>query len=283
MVPDNEVRRPALPEGWYPKDRAQVLFTLDSWCGGEKIRKDALAVIAPHAGWYFSGRTAARAIAQLADADTVVVAGGHLSQGSPILYAPENVVETALGTLETDLPLLEALFDAIRDAGIPPPQPDTRVDNSVEVLLPMVGYFLPEARLIWLRCPPRQDSKELGAALSNAAAALGRRVACVGSTDLTHYGPNYGFMPAGSGEKAERWVKSSNDKAFIDAMLDMNAEAALSLALKKASACSAGAALTALGYALASGASESRLVEYTTSLEMHAADSFVGYAGIAFS
>lgn len=282
MVPDSEIRRPVLPEGWYPGSRAQVVSTLETWCGSVEAGKDALAVVAPHAGWFFSGRTAARAISQLAAADTVVVAGGHLAQGSPILYAPENAVETPLGMLETDAPLLSALFDALRDAGIPPPQPDTRADNSVEVLLPMVAYFQPGARLIWLRCPPRQDSKELGAALSTAAVALGRKVACIGSTDLTHYGPNYGFMPAGSGEKAERWVRSINDKAFIDALLAMNAETALSLALKRYSACSAGAALAALGYAISSGAAEARLVEYTTSLEMHEADSFVGYAGIAF-
>ena len=107
-------------------------------------------------------------------------------------------------------------------------------------------------------------------------------MACVGSTDLTHYGPAYGFTPAGLGEKAEKWVKGTNDKAFIDALLDMNGDAVLALAAKKGSACSAGAAAAAIGFALETGSTEARLLAYSTSLEVRRDDSFVGYAAVAF-
>lgn len=274
-------RKPALPRGWYPRDKEAIARSLDEWREGLKPRA-AIAAISPHAGWSFSGRISAMAVAALAEAETIVVVGGHLSQNSPILYASETSFETVMGDREADTELLKALGDELRDSGIPSPLPDTNIDNSVEVLLPMVAYIQPKAKILWLRSPPHYGAKELGTALGRASATLGKKVGCVGSTDLTHYGPAYGFMPAGRGEKAEKWVRGVNDKAFIDALLDMNCEAALAHAVKKGSACSAGAAVTALGFALEAGATEALLLEYATSLEVRPDDSFVGYAALAF-
>ncbi len=281
METGEEKRKSALPYGWYPRDRADIARLLAEWKESLDIH-EAKAAVSPHAGWSFSGRISALAIGSLEEAETVVVIGGHLSQASPILYAREAVFETVAGDLFADGDLLKALGEELRDSGIPAPFPDDEVDNSVEVLLPMIAQLQPKARLLWLRCPPHYGSKELGAAIGRASAMLGKKVTCVGSTDLTHYGPAYGFMPAGRGEKAEKWVKGTNDKAFIDALLDMNCEAALSHAVKKGSACSAGAAVAALSFALESGATEARLLSYATSLEIRQDDSFVGYAAIAF-
>lgn len=275
------VRKAALPHGWYPRDRASIAGCLAEWTEGLEVR-GALAAVSPHAGWSFSGRLSALAVAALAEAETVVVVGGHLSAASPILYAAESAFETAVGSLAADGELLKALCDELLSAGIPPPVPDIYIDNSVEVLLPMIAFLQPKAKLLWLRSPPRYGAKELGAALGLAAVSLGKKVVCVGSTDLTHYGPAYGFTPVGRGEKAEKWVKSVNDKAFVSALLDMNCEAALLHAAKKASACSAGAAVAALGFALEAGATEALLLGYGTSLEIRNDDSFVGYAAIAF-
>lgn len=281
METGEAMRSPALPYGWYPRDLEAIRRALETWTGG-LAPIGARAAVCPHAGWSFSGRLAAMAIASLERADTIVVIGGHLAPGSPILYARERAFGTVAGEIRADLSLLKALGDELVDAGIPHPAPDLEADNSVEVLLPMVAILHPGAELLWLRSPPRSAAKELGAALGRASIALGKKVACVGSTDLTHYGPAYGFTPAGLGEKAEKWVKGINDKAFIDALLDMNGDAALSLAAKRGSACSAGAAAAAIGFALETGATEARLLAYSTSLEVRRDDSFVGYAAVAF-
>ncbi|MCE1196234.1 AmmeMemoRadiSam system protein B [bacterium] len=281
METGDAIRGPALPYGWYPRDRETMARALEAWTeGAEPI--GAKAAICPHAGWTFSGRLAALAIASLGEADTIVVIGGHLAPGSPILCARERAFGTAAGELRADAALLKALDDELVDAGIPRPSPDLETDNSVEVLLPMIAVLRPNAGILWLRSPPRSAAKELGAALGRASIALGKKVACVGSTDLTHYGPAYGFTPAGLGEKAEKWVKGTNDKAFIDALLDMNGDAALALAARKGTACSAGAAAAAIGFALETGATEARLLAYSTSLEIRRDDSFVGYAAVAF-
>lgn len=275
------VRKPSLPAGWYPHDKEKIALAVAEWTKDLAVR-DAVASVSPHAGWLFSGKLAAKAAASLAGADTVAIIGGHLFQNSPILYAKESLFETVAGDMAADGELLKALMDELRDSGFPAPQPDAYTDNSVEVLLPLVAALQPRARVIWLRSPPTYEAKELGAALGRASTSLGKKVVCIGSTDLTHYGPAYGFTPAGRGDKAERWVRDSNDKTFIDALVDMNCETALSHAIKKGAACSPGAAVAALGFAIEKGATQAILLDYATSLDVRPDDSFVGYAAIAF-
>ena len=43
-----------------------------------------------------------------------------------------------------------------------------------------------------------------------------KKYVCIGSTDLTHYGPKYGFTPEGAGLSGIEWAKEANDKSFID-------------------------------------------------------------------
>jgi AmmeMemoRadiSam system protein B len=101
-----------------------------------------------------------------------------------------------------------------------------------------------------------------------------------GSTDLTHYGPNYGFSPQGYGPEAVKWVKEVNDKKFIDAALKLDGAGMLKIAAQDQSACSAGGAVAAVAAAKADGAHQAALVDYYTSYDIMPGDSFVGYAGI---
>jgi AmmeMemoRadiSam system protein B len=118
--------------------------------------------------------------------------------------------------------------------------------------------------------------------VASAADALRRRVGVVGSTDLTHYGPNYGFVPKGAGAEAERWVRDVNDRRFIDALVSMDERAARDHAVREHSACSAGGAIAAMAFAREQGATRGDLVAYRTSREVHLSDSFVGYAAVLY-
>ena len=44
---------------------------------------------------------------------------------------------------------------------------------------------------------------------------------------MTHYGPNYGFSPAGKGRAALDWVKNTNDSRAIKAMVEMDVDTIL--------------------------------------------------------
>ena len=109
-----------------------------------------------------------------------------------------------------------------------------------------------------------------------------KKIICIGSTDLTHYGPNYGFMAKGLGPSSVEWVKKENDRLFIEQALQMNAEGLLRHAVENDSACSPGAVASAVTTCKALGAEHGVLLDYYTSYDIMPDDSFVGYAGIVY-
>jgi AmmeMemoRadiSam system protein B len=273
------LREPSLRPGWYPGQRELIEEFLAIFTKNGKAEDAAHAVVAPHAGWYYSGPTAALAVSSLARADTVAVIGGHLPRGMPILIASEEGVRTPLGVMEIDRELRDRFCKQISY------KPDNYLDNTVEVLLPMVHYFFPDAKLLWLRLPADISSFDAGKLLSKTAEALGRRLVVTASTDLTHYGANYGFCPKGFGKLALDWMKNVNDAAFINAVLQGDPALVLERAEEDQSACSAGAVLGALGFV--SGQKKSaKLLEYRTSADVSEDEipsSFVGYAAISLA
>ena len=275
------LREPCLPPGWYPRQTGAIEEFLEP-VKKAKAARLSQAAIAPHAGWYYSGRLAALAVSSLeAQVETVVVIGGHLPGGMPVLAAREDGVKTPLGVIMIDKELREAFEKQVSTV------PDSYQDNTVEVLLPMAHYFFAESKLLWLRFPAEISSFEAGKILAETAENVGRKIVVLSSTDLTHYGRNYGFSPKGSGKAALEWVKKSNDAAFINAVLAGDASFALKRAEDDSSACSAGAVLGALGFAFLKG-KKAKLLEYSTSADVLESeddavpDSFVGYAAISF-
>jgi len=119
-------------------------------------------------------------------------------------------------------------------------------------------------------------------AVADVTAHLGYRLSVIGSTDLTHYGPNYGFSPKGQGSEAEKWVREKNDRAVIDKMTALDGEGVINEALSSRNACCGGAAAAAIEAAKCLGAVKAQKIAYTTSLEKGGGSSFVGYAGIVF-
>ena len=278
------LREPCLPPGWFPRDGKKIAEFLEPFANGASAGANgtkcrSAAAVAPHAGWYYSGACAALAVSSLdPEAETVAVIGGHLPGGMPVLAAMEEGVKTPLGTISIDQELRDEFG---RQLSV---RPDRYQDNTVEVLLPMVQYFFPRSKLLWLRFPAELSSFDAGKLLAGTASSLGRRIAVLASTDLTHYGDNYGYSPMGRGKAALEWVKKVNDAAFIGAVLEGDPAAALKRAEEDRSACSAGAVLGALGFAAASGKTEGRLLDYRTSADAGGDDeppaSFVGYAAI---
>jgi len=274
-------RESCLPPGWYPRNPGEIGRFLEGFSNAETERSTpARAAIAPHAGWFYSGKTAARAVSSLdRNASTAVVIGGHLPGGYPPLFAMEDAVATPLGNMAIDAELRETLYKKLKG------REDRYQDNTVEVLLPIVRFFMPDAALLWLRLPADMSSFDSGKTLADAAKELGRNIVVLASTDLTHYGLNYRYTPKGVGPQALEWVKEVNDKNFIKAVEAGEPHAVLERAESDMSSCSAGAVLGAMGFASAINAGPARLLEYSTSADAMNAegitaipDSFVGYA-----
>jgi AmmeMemoRadiSam system protein B len=278
-------RKRVLPRGWYPYDgkdcKRDIESYLEGWSFSQPQSIEGLGGIVPHAGWYFSGKLAARVFHSLKSkgrADVVVLYGGHLSAEHLPLIVTEDKWETPFGDIEIHTEFVKSLMKRV----------DTKEeslqsgDNTMEVQLAMVKYFFPESKLLAVRSPSSLKAKELGESVAETARKEGISILAVGSTDLTHYGPNYGFISKGLGPKAVDWVRNVNDKGFIDRALGMDIQGLLKHAEENDSACSAGAAASAVATCKALGAKKGILLDYYTSYEIMPDDSFVGYGGIAY-
>jgi hypothetical protein len=278
-------RKRILPRGWYPIDekdcKREIESYLEGWAPPQLPAGKGLGGIVPHAGWYFSGKLAARVFHTLklnSKADVVVLYGGHLStEGFPRIVT-EEACETPFGDMEIHTNFVKVLTKGMDIEKESP----TSGDNTIEIQLAMVKYFFPKAKLVAIRSPLSRRAETLGKEVAAIAKKEGIAIVAIGSTDLTHYGPNYGFLKKGVGPASVEWVKKENDKGFIDRALSMDAEGLLKHAIENDSACSAGAAMAAVATCKALGSQKGVLLDYYTSYDIMRDDSFVGYAGIVY-
>ncbi len=274
------IRERMLPAGWYPASASACKAEIEQFMAGSTPLPAGTVVfggIVPHAGWFFSGKAAARVFglaAKLTQPQVVCVFGGHLGGNSPPLLVRDAAWETPLG----DIPLATEFYEPLaKRLTLKEEYPG---DNTIEVQIPFVKYFFPQAKLLALRSPHSPTAIELGQAVAAVAKELKVSLLAFGSTDLTHYGPNYGFSPQGSGAAAVNWVRTVNDKKFIDQALKLDGAGMLKTAAEDQSACSAGGAVAAVAAAKQLGARKAALIDYYTSYDVMPNDSFVGYAGI---
>ena len=254
-----------------------------------RLRGTVLGGIVPHAGWVYSGPTAAATFRAIGDPPprTFVLFGAvHVPGVDRAEVAAEDGWETPLGVVPVDGELRDLVLAEAGD-GLAAGSAAHRREHSIEVQVPFVGELFPGAMILPIAVPPSTAAIGLGAAVGRVLRALGGRCVVLGSTDLTHYGPGfYGFAPAGVGPEAHRWAKETNDRSFLDRVLALDAEGALRDAREKKNACGAGAVAAAIAAALALGATRAELLAHTTSHEARGDDpeptDFVGYASVVF-
>ncbi len=188
-------RQPAVAGQFYPSDRKELEATLQR-CFSLGVPRQAggsvLAVIAPHAGYVYSGETAASAFNQVDPDrvyDNIFVLGPshHVGFEGASIYASGDFV-TPLGTVKVDRRLADSLvrtypfFSRREDAH--------RDEHSVEVQIPFLQYLLKKP----FRIVPiviGADSPEMCGRIAGALRPfLTPDNLFVVSTDFSHY-PSY--------------------------------------------------------------------------------------------
>ncbi|MFO8084853.1 MAG: AmmeMemoRadiSam system protein B [Desulfobacterales bacterium] len=282
-----KTRKADFAGSWYPATasacKKEIQKFLEQKMPLPSLGRNPVGGIVPHAGWFFSGSIACNVIHALVGGpppEIIVILGMHLHPGSPCYIMKEGAWETPFGDLLIDETLAGQLtekFSFIIET------PDSyNPDNTIELQLPFIKYFFKDSKIIPLGVPPNKKSLEIGAFIAKSANRLGVRLKVIGSTDLTHYGSNYGFTPKGTGQNALEWVRNENDRSAIDAMLNMEPEKILQEALTNQNACCAGAVATAIAAGKHLGAKNAQIIAYSTSYDKVPGDSFVGYVGILF-
>lgn len=239
--------------------------------------------IVPHAGWVFSGKIACnviRCLSEQASPDTILLFGRHLHPSSKSYIMTEGAWATPLGDLEIDQELGEKLLAEFPFVVETPTRYDQ--DNTIELQLPFIKYYFPEVKILPLGVPPAQASLRIGERAVEISRNMGRETLALGSTDLTHYGDNYGYAPKGVGKAAVDWVKNENDRRLVDLILRMDAEEVIRESLTNHNACCSGAVAAAIAAAKKLGACEAQKLFYATSYDVRPDNSFVGYVGVVF-
>ncbi len=253
--------------------------------------RKVVAGLVPHAGWTCSGAVAALVYQTLAASSTpatIVVFGGvHRHRGRQAAMFAEGQWETPLGPVEIDARLAERVMGHTNLVVSDPYAHEG--EHSIEVQVPFLRYIFPEAKILPIMVPPGSTADEVGDTVGRTLTTYNYDAIIVGTTDLTHYGPNYGFTPQGIGADGNEWAKDVNDARFVELVCAMQADSVVSEALEHRNACSSGAVAATIAAAKKLGASEGVVLEQTSSSEVLSkkmgtpqSDS-VGYVGIAFS
>ena len=280
-------RRADFAGSWYPGTKRECINTIEDYMSDVRIPKEeytGLGGIVPHAGWYFSGKTALTvysAINLKITPDLIFLFGMHLGEDSRDHIFIDDGVETPLGELKVNREASEMLsrsFDFVEEDA----SHYSRSENTLELQFPLIKYTFPDTSLVIIGSAPTSRAIEIGEKAAAISKELGLSACFIGSTDLTHYGPNYYFTPEGTGKESVQWVKEVNDKKIIDAFLHAVPGEVISEALSSRNACCPGAAGAAIAGASRLGAAGGILVRYTTSYDIHPDMSFVGYAGVVY-
>lgn len=265
----SHVREAAVAGQFYPGSQTELLHEVQGFLGtaGKKVR--ALGVIAPHAGYMYSGKVAGAVYAKIEIPKRVIVlCPNHTGLGEPLSITSDGSFRTPLGEAQIDGAMAEALkkvFPLLKED----PTAQLR-EHAVEVQLPFLQALREDLVFVPITVGTGQFEvlTALGVVLSKVIAESGEPVLMVASSDMNHYE-----------DDAETRIK---DALAIEQVLGLKPKGLFQTVMgQKISMCGYGAAVAMLTAALRLGASSAELVKYATSGEVSGdRGKVVGYAGI---
>jgi len=265
-----DVRRSTIAGSWYPGSPERLKETVDRFlanAGSGQIKGELVGLIAPHAGYQYSGQVAAYAYVELKGREyekVVILAPSHRVYVGEFAITTYAYYETPLGLVPVDKDLVAQL-----EAQVPLNMTDENLEHALEIQLPFLQRTLGEFSLLpilmggqsWDSC--QRLSEGLAKVLSGQNALL------VASTDLSHF---YDYRTAVELDKRVlARIEAFDPKGLNDDLVAQSCEA-----------CGAGPVLTAMLAARALGADKAKGLEYKNSGDV-TGDKFrvVGYAAAA--
>lgn len=280
---------------FYPDSKkeinSQIQHYLSEIDNDKSIPDTVKGGIVPHAGWVFSGTTALRVYQSIKNNETnnsknpvfIIFGAVHVRGVRKASIYNEGKWETPIGEIEIEEHLAEMILD-IPNMPIEKNEYAHNNEHSIEVQIPMIKYMFPNSKIIPIMTPPIESMKIVGEKIGTLLSKTDNEVYIIGSTDLTHYGPRFGFVKGGLGKKGLEWMKS-NDQRIIDIMLNMKTDKVITETSQNKNACGGGAVLATLSALNKMGAVKAQLLEHTTSYDvrpMGEPSDAVGYAGIVY-
>jgi len=191
-----KVRLPAVAGSFYPSDPAQLTKLVDGFLAAAQTPeiKDLVAIVAPHAGYEYSGQVAAYSYAQIKGRKidrVVVIAPSHREAFSFSAVYDGAAYETPLGRIPVDQPFAAKLASGrlIQLSGRGHTPTAEGGEHALEVQLPFLQRTLGQFKLVPIVMG--DQSYEACRALGRSLAKLiqGPGTLIVASSDLSHFHP----------------------------------------------------------------------------------------------
>jgi AmmeMemoRadiSam system protein B len=279
------IREPAVAGGFYPFGSSELRRDIGRYFSESNLKeRNVVAIISPHAGYKYCGKTAATAYSAVADGfDSVVVIGpNHMGIGSGIATS-SSVWKTPIGSVKPDEEFIAKLMEG---TNIEDDYRAHQQEHSIEVQLPWLQHKFKDFKFVPICINPiyfnKETCKEIGDKIAEVSKKLNRKVLIVGSSDFTHYGSLYGYQPfRGPTSQILKKIKEIDmevagytTKFMPERLLEVVSE-------KRYSVCGYGAIATAIYAAKSLGAKDGEVVDYSTSFDISRdIKSVVAYCGI---
>lgn len=289
------LRQPVVSGQFYGGSRGQCIAQLEKCLsksiGDIDLPESIKGAVVPHAGWVFSGVTAGLAFQSIKkinkDVDTFMIFGAaHRYRGELPAIFDEGKWASPLGDIEVDSELANAFADNYSKVRFDPGAHNG--EHSIEVQVPFIQYLFEGSKILPVMVPPVEGVVSFGSELGGFLNEYGGSVVLIASTDLTHYGPGYGFCPQGRGAGGIEWAKEVNDSEFIEHLVRLESREALRHSVANHSACGGGAAAALVEAVKEMGSNKGTVLEHTNSSEIlevqygQSSTESVGYASIIF-
>ena len=195
-TPVKVVLRSSLAGRWYPADTETLSKQIEGFFQKADVKpiNNVIAFILPHAGYQFSGQTAALAL-KTTDKKykrVVVIGPSHRVAMEELLSVPRVThYETPLGQIPLDVKFIEKLLKYSMFQSVPQAH---KHEHSVQIELPLLQYTRKDFKLVPIvagTCSLETISKA-GAILRSL---VDDETLVIASSDFVHYGRNYGYIP----------------------------------------------------------------------------------------
>ncbi|MFO7760634.1 MAG: AmmeMemoRadiSam system protein B [Desulfobia sp.] len=261
------IRAPAVDDRFYPGDPTTLSRTLEELIPHRTVKKKALAVISPHAGYIFSGKIAGETFSRVEIPKNVIVLGpNHHGRGAKVAMMTEGYYQMPLG----NIPINSELASLINTSGlIEEDNTAHQLEHSLEVQLPFIQYLRNDFSLLpfVISHLPYFSCVEIGTELARAIKEYGKSVLMVASTDMTHFESRQSAM--------------AKDKQAIQCIENLDPEALYNTVINQGiTMCGIIPTTITMVAALTLGARQAELVGYSDSADITGDTSqVVGYAG----
>jgi len=262
---------PAVSGQFYPGTASGLSRALLALTREVVERSPAIGVVAPHAGYVYSGAVAGEVFSSVQVPGTAVIfCPNHTGIGEDASIMSHGAWRMPWG----DVPVDEELAARLETA-CPLLREDASAhsrEHAIEVQLPFLHRFRPDVRIVPVALGhlSLEECRDLGESVADAIAGGPERPLLVASSDMSHYVPDA--------------VARKKDKMAIDRMLALDPEGLYAtVRAERISMCGVIPATVVLFAARRLGATSARLIRYSTSGDVSRDfEQVVGYAGLAF-